>query len=184
MYSRPEYGYLRDTRWVGTEKVDGTNIRVMYEDGEVVLGGKTDKAQLHKDLVARLEELFPCDLLAALFTDDVCLYGEGFGAGIQKGGGLYRRKKDFILFDVRIGDWWLGREDVEVIACKLKIGVVPVVMSGTLGMLVEFVRGGFPSAVANSPRDAEGIVARPAVELHARNGQRIITKIKCGDFPE
>lgn len=30
---------------------------------------------------------------------------------------------------------------------------------------------------------AEGIVARPSVELKNRAGERIITKIKCKDFP-
>ena len=30
--------------------------------------------------------------------------------------------------------------------------------------------------------EAEGIVARPKTELMARNGSRLITKIKCRDF--
>jgi hypothetical protein len=30
--------------------------------------------------------------------------------------------------------------------------------------------------------DAEGIVARPQVELFTRAGHRIITKLKCKDF--
>jgi hypothetical protein len=29
---------------------------------------------------------------------------------------------------------------------------------------------------------AEGIVARPAVEMKTRSGHRIITKVKCKDF--
>jgi len=32
--------------------------------------------------------------------------------------------------------------------------------------------------------EAEGIVARPAVELKNRTCSRIITKIKCKDFPD
>jgi len=32
-YSIPEFEYLKDNEWVFTEKVNGTNIRVMFDNG-------------------------------------------------------------------------------------------------------------------------------------------------------
>ena len=111
----------------------------------------------------------------------MCLYGEGYGTGIQKGG-CYRDDKGFVLFDVWVNGWWLRREAVFDIADQLAIGVVPVVGVGTLPELVREVKAGFESQWGRF--EAEGVVARPVVELCARNGQRIITKLKYKDFKE
>jgi hypothetical protein len=180
-FSLPEFEYLANNKWTFTEKVDGTNIRVMWRDGKVSFGGKTDRASIQATLVDRLTARFPAKAFADVFDGDVCLYGEGYGARIQKGGGNYRPDQDFVLFDVRIGDWWLQRSDVENIACKMGIDVVPVVGSGTLYDCIKIVRDGLLSRWGSF--NAEGIVARPTTELFARNGTRIITKIKERDFP-
>jgi len=86
-FSRPEFEYLADCVWVFTEKVDGTNIRVMWDGVKVIFGGKTDNAQLHAQLVQHLRDTFTEDLMMEAFgaEGNVCLYGEGYGAGIQKG---------------------------------------------------------------------------------------------------
>jgi hypothetical protein len=115
-----------------------------------------------------------------MFPDGGCLYGEGYGARIQKGGGNYRPDQDFVLFDVKVGDWWLQRDAVEDVSGKLSLDIVPIIGRGTLVYMVELVEKGFQSQWGNF--QAEGIVARPACELKARNGHRIITKIKTRDF--
>lgn len=186
-YSTPEIEYLANNDWVFTEKVDGTNIRVMFKDGAITFGGKTDNAQIPATLFARLNETFMpmVGKMHEIFGEnghpyDACLYGEGYGAKIQKGGGNYRSDQGFVLFDVKIGHWWLQRHDVEDIAVKLGIDVVPIIGEGTLGAMVTKAAIGFDSTWG--PFKAEGIVARPKVEMIARNGQRIITKIKHKDF--
>ena len=188
-YSLPEFEYLKDCSWVFTEKVDGTNIRVMLEGENITFGGKTDDAQIPQFLVNRLNELFlpvPAkQKLREVFPDakQVCLYGEGYGAKIQKGGGNYMAdRQDFCLFDIWIDGWWLQREDVEDVADKLAFGfkVAPIIGTGTLDTMVQMAREGFDSLWG--PFTAEGIVARPKVELRTRRGNRIITKIKHKDF--
>jgi len=182
-FSIPEFGYLQNNEWVFTEKVDGTNIRVMFDGKTISFGGKTDKAQIQAHLVNRLNERFlpQTERFGEIFDEgDVCLYGEGYGAKIQKGGGKYRPDQDFVLFDVKIGEWWLQRKDVEEIAQKLETDVVPILRTGTLNEMVEMARTGFQSAWGDFA--AEGIVARPATELKTRGGKRIITKIKFKDF--
>lgn len=183
-FSISAFEYLAKNEWIFTEKIDGTNIRVQFENGLVTFGGRTDNAQIPAFLVQRLMELFAADKLNTVFPDgNVCLYGEGYGAKIQKGGGNYIPDEcGFILFDVLCGDWWLERENVEDIAAKLDIPVVPIIGTGTLLDAVEQTRSGFESIVGNCI--AEGIVMRPKTELCDRAGRRVIAKIKHRDFPK
>jgi hypothetical protein len=190
-FAHPAFEYLALNEWIFTEKVDGTNIRVMISDYRendaaygISFGGKTDAASIPANLTQRLQERFMTieqrQKLAEVFPSGACLYGEGYGAKIQKGGGNYRQDQDFVLFDVKVGDWWLERGNVEDVASKLGLDVVPIIGKGTLPEMIRKASGGFPSQWG--PFQAEGIVARPACELVTRNGQRIITKIKQRDF--
>jgi hypothetical protein len=201
-FTRPEFAYLAGNAWVGTEKVDGTNIRVMWGDSRLVsaalgqpaapgrceYGGKTDNAQLPTALLSRLREMFdPIDRseletrLPKLGTAPITLYGEGYGAKIQKGGGNYKADGcDFVLFDVLVGTWWLQRDAIEEVADVLRLRVVPIVFEGRLFEACDLVRDGFKSEWGDF--QAEGLVLKPAVELLARNGDRLITKIKTRDF--
>jgi len=182
-YSLPEFEYLAHNKWVFTEKVDGTNIRVYFRNGKITFGGRTDQAQIPAALVERLNERFLPQLerFTDIFNDtEACLYGEGYGAKIQKGGGNYRPDQDFVLFDVKVGDWWLQRPDVEGVAEQMGLDVVPVVGEGSLLEMVEHAKAGITSTWGDF--QAEGYVARPATELKTRAGHRLITKIKCRDF--
>lgn len=180
-YSLPVFDFLKHNTWIFTEKVDGTNIRVMVKDS-VSFGGKTDNAQIPSLLVDRLRTLFDPlgERLREMFPDGACFYGEGYGAKIQKGGGNYIPHQDFVLFDIKIGEWWLERPNVEDIALQLGLDCVPIIGKGTLLDMVEMARNGIESKWG--PFAAEGIVARPMVELKTRNGERVITKIKTRDF--
>ena len=195
-YSTSEIKYLKDNDWIWTEKVDGTNIRVMWDGKDVVYAGRSDEAQLYTPLLWKLDTYFKSpeqrEKLMQIFgtgdsvgegwlEDTVVLYGEGYGAKIQKGGGNYIKDGvDFVLFDVRIGHWQLERENVEDIANKLGLKVVPIIGYGTLDEAMEMTKKGFKSQWGDFM--AEGIVMRPRVELFTRKGDRIITKVKHKDF--
>lgn len=182
-WSLPEFEFLANNEWEFTEKVDGTNVRVIWRDGAVTFGGRTDDAQMPVQLSQRLNERFlpQADAFSSIFPDgNAVLYGEGYGAKIQKVGASYRSDQDFVLFDVRVGNWWLKRQDVEDVAVKLGLDVVPVIGSGSLLKAVAWAKQGIPSTWGNF--EAEGIVARPKVGLLTRGGGRIIAKIKCRDF--
>ncbi len=174
------------SEWDVTEKIDGTNIRIMLSTaGEVAFGGRTNAAQIPADLIRYLIATFQPDRLKqVLWLDapaDIVLYGEGYGAGIQKGGGLYRKDKAFILFDVLVGGkWWLAQPAVEKIAADLGIASVPYLGRMSLSAIVDLVRTPFPSKIGIAT--AEGIVARPIEPLFDRNMKRIIIKLKTKDF--
>lgn len=183
-FSIPEFEYLKNNIWEWSEKVDGTNIRVMWNGEKITYGGKTDNAQIPQGLMNRLIELFGGreEEFKEIFSDanEVCIYGEGHGEKIQKGGGNYCKGQDFVGFDIKIGHWWLQRENVEGILEKLGLKVVPIIGKGTIDEMVEYVKTGFNSEWGDFI--AEGVVAKPKVELFARNGGRIITKLKHRDF--
>jgi hypothetical protein len=169
--------------------VHNTNVRVGWDGDKATFSGRTDNSQMYVPLITRLNELFGNpDIFRETFTPDnsvdatdVTLYGEGFGSRIQKGGGNYIKDGvDFVLFDIRIGNWWLKQEDVNVIAEKLGIKTVPIIGYGTLQDMLDKVGLGFNSAWGDFP--AEGIVARTIVGLKDRGGRRIITKLKTKDF--
>ena len=180
-FAVPEFGYLFDRPWLWTEKVDGTNIRVQWLDGVVSFGGRTDRAQLPAKLVQHLQETFTAEKMAEVFAGDAVLYGEGFGAGIQMGGGNYGPEQRFIGFDVFCGGVWLLRDAVEEICEKLKCPVVPVVFrSATLDYAEAAAMDGIGSALGNF--EAEGVVGVPCVPLLDRMGRRIVCKVKCKDY--
>ena|SRR3990167_2805684 len=187
-WTTPELKYLKDNEWVFTEKVDGTNIRVMWDGKEVVFGGRSDDAQIYIPLLLRLQELFMRIEPRMIFADnfgteevDVVLYGEGFGAKIQKSGENYIPDgTDFVLFDVAVNGLYLERENVEDIAQKFGVKIVPIIGHGTLEEAIEMTKKGFKSQWGDFI--AEGIVARPKTELLSRGGERIITKVKYRDF--
>lgn len=183
-YSLPEFELLKDIDWVWTEKVDGTNIRIKWTKGnQVMFGGRTDNTSIPTFLIAKLQELFPQEIFEKNITktDTLCLFGEGYGAKIQKGGGKYNPNGvDFVLFDVKVDDWWLKREDVCEIADYLNIKTVPIIKIGTLQQSIEFAKSGYKSNWGDF--EAEGIVLKPKIDLFNRKGNRIITKVKHKDF--
>jgi len=120
--------------------------------------------------------------MTEVFPDaEVVIYGEGYGAGIQKNGGAYGPIKKLIVFDVLIdGKWWLNWENTCDVASKLNLNVVPFIGAMTLEDATKVVQQGFKSWIGE--RNAEGLVGRPAETLFDKKGHRLIIKLKTSDF--
>lgn len=176
--------YLAKNDWYFTEKIDGTNIRIHWDGHKVEFGGRTDRAQIPKRLMEYLVNAFSTVEAEEMFEqkfgeNDVILYGEGYGAGIQKGG-AYREDVSFILFDVLIGDVWLDRGSVEDIATAFGIEIVPIIFVGNIKEAVDFVKTSPKSTIGNAYM--EGVVGRPIIEMKDKMGKRVIIKVKVCDF--
>lgn len=180
----PEFGVLADAEWTWTEKVDGTNVRVIWDGYKVSLGGRTDDAQMPVVLIDVLRGMFPEELMEQVFgATPVVLYGEGYGPKINKGGGNYGPKPSFTLFDVKIAQWWLRPDDTRDIANKLGVEHVPEVFKGTVHDAIYHVaKRGLTSRWGNF--NAEGVVGQAPLGLLTRGGDRILMKIKRKDFPD
>jgi hypothetical protein len=182
-WSSPELECLEGASWLWTEKVDGTNIRIFWDGHKVTYGGRTDNAQIPAKLIAVLDTLVTEELFEQQFGGTpATLYGEGYGAGIQKGG-IYRTDMSFVLFDVRVGDWWLLRRDVEDVAKGMGLDAVPVFGTGSIPWAINLVRRGIQS-YWNSNVTAEGLVGTTVVGLRDRSGARLIVKVKTKDFKD
>ena len=178
-YSLPEFAYLAHSQWIGTEKVDGTNVR-LYKDGGVY--GKTNNAQLHTGLTAHLYKVSEI-LVNSGLPDSTVLYGEGYGAKIQSGGHYIPNGQSFVLFDVMINGNWQPHETVIDIANELGIQYCPVIGGWTLVEWVDLIsKGWYKDSFLHPGARNEGVVLRPGVELKNRVGDRVITKLKFKDF--
>lgn len=195
-------------RWIVTEKIDGTNIRVgMTAEGTVSFAGRTDKSDIPPHLMTHLAATYTPELMREVFSpspgEEVVLFVEGFGAKIQKDGELYRPDVGSILFDVWFAGWWLEPENLIDVAGKLGIPFAPYLDIGVADMK-DF--GGLESAgelayligdaggvqdgrsiVASwfgRQRQAEGIVARTKPGLLMRDRRPLMWKLKLKDFAD
>lgn len=183
-WRNPTVRYLKDNYWEWTEKIDGTNIRIIWDGHNVSFGGRTERAQIPPHLANKLNELFLTDETEQLFEQnfgekEAILFGEGYGCKIQNGG-LYRSDVSFILFDVMINGNYQPRATVVDIATAFRLEIVPIVLTGDIDDAVEFVKSKPMSTIGTAPM--EGLVGRPLVEMQDRVGNRVIVKIKVKDF--
>ena len=185
-YRNETVRYLKDAIWEFTEKIDGTNISIVWDGHKVEFHGRTERAQIPSHLVNKLNEMFGGEtneeMFEQIFGDTpMILYGEGYGYKIQNGG-AYRDDVSFILFDIYqpTNGIWLKREAVEDIAKQFNIDVVPIIIRGTIDDAVRLVKANPMSTIGSAKM--EGVVGRPIVELKDRLGKRVIIKVKVHDF--
>lgn len=190
VWSQDWLEYLQNLPMYWTEKIDGTNMRVIVNPEEKVLEirGRSDKADIHSDLIKNITTMFnQADGLMSLdFSNKIIFFGEGFGPGIQKVGGNYRNDKSFICFDIAYlntsNEWsWADWETVKPICEDNGIPTVPQI-SDTMTILeaIEFVRKQPESEFGNFTM--EGLIGVPKVQLFTRYGERVKVKVKCCDF--
>ena len=171
----------------------------------VTIKGKTDNAQIPPMLKKYMEDNYPADkVLDALGLkefipvkewvehkwNDVIdipkytIYGEGYGAKIQKAGGNYiKNGVSFAGFDVKVNDVYLLTDNRDDIINKLGAPIAPFIGYFTIDEAIEYVRKGFKSKIAeNKDFIAEGLVLRTELGLKNRRGERLIVKIKYEDF--
>ena len=186
VYNDEAVEFLKDKPWVCTEKIDGTNIGIVWDGHRVSYQGRTERAQIPAHLMNKLIELFGGEATEEIFEQKfgempVILFGEGYGAKVQNGGN-YRSDVSFILFDVYLPDQnlWLKRDALEDIARAFNIELVPIVLIGSLDEAVAYVKSRPKSTIGTA--NMEGLVCKPAVDMLDRRGRRIIVKVKVRDF--
>lgn len=189
----PEFEVLQHLKWDAYEKLDGTNIAVEINfDSHVPAStatwrvkGRTENAQIPAGLLEFVQtRLYMRDDLSDL--QNIELFGEGIGKKIQEpmGSKYYALGQQVVLFDVRVGDFWLRYDDVKELAARLGFSVVPYIGAFTIEEAAELVRAGFESLLPGAAKGtkAEGVIMHAPLGMRNRHGNRIITKIKNNDF--
>lgn len=184
-YACEEFGNIK--YWDVEEKIDGTNIRVFFKDGQVRFGGRTKDAQIPCHLLDFLQSHFTPERLLSVFPDkdghgsDLILFGEGFGPKIQSGS-YYSDKPGFCLFDVKVGPWWLEKHAVRSIAKDLEVFSPPYIGIMTEEEIVLYTKKKGNSVLAKDSHIMEGVICRPKKQMLFRNGDPIMYKLKCKEF--
>jgi len=219
---RPDF--LQVDRWHVTEKIDGMNIRLIltWDNGypHVDIRGRTDKANLPGDFADSAfgddgspywsQDSLANKLASGLsdITGDgdgsgigelaMIVFGEGYGPGIQKGGGDYASHKSFRAFDVATfrvtnGDeyskpLWRTWDDVVTVAAQLDIDTAPVLaVDASTAEVEELVRSMLTSDVSAAEGTGnavpEGVIARTDPYLFDFRGHRVMFKLKGHDLP-
>jgi len=194
-----ENQYLPEGRWIKTEKIDGTNIRIILtkydEDKQRSIFVGSRKLLLNQDDKGS-KQYYDCikdvnlNKLTEYFKDvdsTIIIYGEGYGAGVQKGG-IYSQDKDFRVFDIRIGNAYQDFEYVEKVCIDNQLNIVPVIdtikvltYGECLNSLEKFQDTLIKDGDGGRP---EGIVYKFEPVLLNKYGERLIFKVKFKDFNE
>jgi len=182
-YSMLEFHNIK--LWYVEEKIDSTNVRVIYTPDTLEFRGRTDNAKIHEQgkLLEWLKENITISDLKKEFGDtEVILYGEGFDPKIN----TMWTDTGFVLFDIKIGKFWLTRDSVKDIAERLFLDTPPFLGVMNEEEITQYVKTEPYSKYIGDRYDmfylSEGIVARPVNELFARNGDRVIFKLKLSDY--
>lgn len=186
-YAEEAFGNIK--KWHVEEKVDGTNIRIIIKPSldakrDLRFAGRTKDAQIPCFLLDKLQNVFLPEKVFEIFkgSEEIILYGEGYGPKIQKGGENYRADTGFILFDVYIDGWWLERKSVKEIADKLEIPMCPEIGIMTEEEIIEFVKSKPFSKCSIIPQTMEGVICRSEPLMLFRDKKPIIWKLKCKEF--
>lgn len=187
---KPEWEETYDDRYVnedGASSTHGEKTRLV--PACVRFNGRNGSSQLPGPLLKHMEKVITAEALTEIFgaiQSEVTLFGEGYGPGIQKGGGNYRADVSFRLFDVNFGgDLWLNWDNITDIARKLDIDTAPVLTpAASLTEVINLV-----NTFSRTAKDEggpgcmqEGIVARTNPYLLTRRGERLMFKLKVSDY--
>jgi len=172
------------------EKVHGTAAGILFNPLTNKISFSSG-GESHDKFVS----LFDQEQLLKVFVDfgipndkTLKIYGEAYGGKQQAMSDTYGKFLKFIAFDVKIGERWCNVPEAEEIAKKLGLEFVPYVKIKTSLEEIDAQRDAMSIvAVRNGisvPKEREGVVLRPLIELTKSNGSRIICKHKGDKFRE
>lgn len=180
--------------WLATEKLDGMNMRIIWDGHRITYGGRTDNADIPAELVNWLDSKVQIPGAEEWFEEnfgetEVILFGEGVGPGIQKNGAVYGDHKHFVGFDVAVNGKYLSYDNARSIFTRIGLPSVKLTVENwTLMDIIDGVKHDYifdePSRLYGPSNDykPEGVVAIPAEPLYDQRGNRVVVKIKKVDF--
>jgi len=186
-FKNPYVELLKDNVWLFTEKLDGTNFRIMWDGYNISYAGRTNKAEFSKKQKEFIETELVNESLENLIEQmfgekEVIIYGELFGGDIQTKAGYNRDNYQFKLFDIMVGGVYLEHHNMVDVANNLGLGHAPLVVVGTIEDAINYVKNTETSVFCDAV--LEGVVGRPKGDFYTRQGKRIIVKIKKRDLGE
>lgn len=169
------------------EKIHGTSAHISYKDNNLHYFSGGAKYSEFAKLLDHLElnEQF---ISQGFLEKGIVVFGEAYGGKMQGMSDTYGKTLKFVVFDIKVGDTWLGVEDAHKLSTNLGLDFVSYNRILTDLDLIDIERDK-PSAQAVKngildPKMREGIILRPIIELRDNRGNRIISKHKRNEFRE
>ena len=163
------------------EKIHGTSAHVGWKFETKKVNFFT--GENHPLFVSLFDEAFLIKKFEEIFPDqDVVIFGEHYGGKCQGMSHTYGKESKFIGFDVKVGHVWLNVPNAEDVCNQFNIEFVAwnkieVNLENLTTMRdapsVQAGRNGIAE-----PKEREGIVCRPLIEMRTNNGERVICKYK------
>lgn len=169
------------------EKLHGTSSHISWNNKEKKVSFFSGGAE---HLLFR--NLFDIDFLNEQFNKrcnyNVTIYGEAYGGKMQNMQATYGDKLRFAAFDVKIEDSWMNVDRACNFVKHFGLDFVPFEKCSTDIDVLNAMRDK-PSEQAVkcgilTPRQREGIVIRPLIEMKTEDGSRIIAKHRIKEFSE
>jgi hypothetical protein len=166
------------------EKIHGTSAHISWKSGTLKFFAGGEK---HEKFVALFDAAL-AERFVALTHPEVTVFGEAYGGKCLGMSGTYGKSLKFVVFDVKVGEYWLSVPQAEDVTKHLGLEFVHYVKCSTdLGELnrerdapsVQAKRNGI-----EQDKLREGVVLRPLIELTKNSGGRIICKHKRDEFKE
>ena len=141
-YYNPIVEYLKDNKWIGTEKIDGTNIRIYWNGKRFEFAGRTEEAEIPKAIIKLLETKFDYDMEIVFEqkfgNKEVILFCEGYGGKIQ--GKIYNCEESLIGFDIMVENIYLDKVISKSIFAELGIEFVEQLEFNNIDEAIEYVK--------------------------------------------
>lgn len=167
------------------EKIHGTSAHILYKDKKVHYFSGGAK---YEHFVGLFDEQSLYTKFDDMGRDKIVIYGEAYGGKMQGMSGTYGKEMKFVVFDVKIDDYWLSVPQAEEVAKTFGLEFVHYVkIPADIESInrerdadsVQAIRNGMGEG-----KKREGIVLRPLVDWRKNNNQRVIAKHKREDFSE
>lgn len=181
VYLNPLVELLKDVKWLGSEKYDGTNIRVYYDGYRISFHGRNDNTNMPSEILDLLKKTF--DNTEIIFEQnfgnkEVILFMECYGGKVlgSKRSHWYNDSDESLIgFDVMINGKYLDKRKIKPIFDLFNIKTVEFKIYNNLQEILDLVK----EETFYQERYFEGIVATPIIPVYDENGNRIIVKVKC-----
>lgn len=182
-FFNPIVEYLKDLKWIGTEKIDGTNTRIIWDGFSFHFMGRTNMSKIeeNKELINILNEKFIAKndmeiVFEQMFgKKQVILFVEAYGGKIQNG--AYKCNTNIIGFDIMVDGTYLDKFVSKEIFEKIGIDFVPMIQFNNLQEAIDYVKT-HEASIKYPDCKLEGLVCFPPCRIYDNKHDRVIVKIK------
>lgn len=182
---------LGNAGWTWREKMDGTNLRIIWDGHRAEYRGRTDRAQFSDGQTVFLDEKIKSpafeELLEQTFGNtEAVLYGELIGNKLQ-GNPHKVDGYEIRVYDAFVAGWWLLPASVDELASDLGLGSAEIIVVAPIGHMHRVMKN-IASMTEAFEGEAEpfeyleGIVGTAPGSVLGRNGSILRVKLKLENY--